>query len=84
MRCTRTLTLSAVAAAAAVALAAPVASAAAEPHEHVRHGRDSDDLDGARRPEATPADMAIGGALVASGLIGGGALCLRRRSEGRA
>lgn len=85
MRRTRVLAVSAVAAV-AFTLAAPVASVAsvaAEPREHVRHGRDSDDSDGARHPEATPTDMAIGGALVASGLIGGGAFCLRRRAEGR-
>ncbi|MEV1022800.1 hypothetical protein [Streptomyces sp. NPDC050264] len=50
----------------------------------VIHGGVRGGLGGASQTGATPTDMAIGGALVASALIGGGVFWLRRRSESRA
>ncbi|MEU3859511.1 hypothetical protein AB0F03_19405 [Streptomyces sp. NPDC028722] len=40
-------------------------------------------IGGSRTSGATPTDMAIGGSLVATALIGGGAFWLRRRHEKR-
>ncbi|WP_353946254.1 hypothetical protein ABII15_34770 [Streptomyces sp. HUAS MG91] len=50
----------------------------------VIHGGVRGGLGGSTRTGATPTDMAIGGALVASALIGGGVFWMRRRAEGRA
>ncbi|ELP67244.1 hypothetical protein STRTUCAR8_09379 [Streptomyces turgidiscabies Car8] len=40
-------------------------------------------LGGSSSAGATPADMAIGGGLVAAALVGGGVFWMRRRSETR-
>ncbi|WP_372350245.1 hypothetical protein [Streptomyces sp. KL116D] len=50
----------------------------------VIHGGVRGGLGGSSETGATSTDMAIGGALVASALIGGGVFWMRRRSEGRA
>ncbi|MFJ4713749.1 hypothetical protein [Streptomyces sp. NPDC088785] len=50
----------------------------------VIHGGVRGGLGGSTRTGATPTDMAIGGALVASALIGGGVFWMRRRAEGKA
>ncbi|MBO1332046.1 hypothetical protein [Streptomyces sp. VRA16 Mangrove soil] len=50
----------------------------------VIHGGVRGGLGGSTETGATPTDMAIGGALVASALIGGGVFWMRRRAENRA
>jgi len=40
-------------------------------------------LGGSSSTGATPADLAIGGGLVAAALVGGGVFWMRRRSENR-
>ncbi|MFJ8821204.1 hypothetical protein ACIREE_05415 [Streptomyces sp. NPDC102467] len=50
----------------------------------VIHGGVRGGLGGASQAGATSTDMAIGGALVASALIGGGVFWMRRRAESRA
>ncbi|MFI6879758.1 hypothetical protein ACIBL6_40590 [Streptomyces sp. NPDC050400] len=50
----------------------------------VIHGGVRGGLGGSSETGATSTDMAIGGALVASALIGGGVFWMRRRAEGRA
>ncbi|NEB77948.1 hypothetical protein G3I40_22410 [Streptomyces sp. SID14478] len=50
----------------------------------VIHGGVRGGLGGASETGATPTDMAIGGALVASALIGGGVFWMRRRAESKA
>ncbi|MYW63266.1 hypothetical protein GTY65_04105 [Streptomyces sp. SID8379] len=50
----------------------------------VIHGGVRGGLGGATETGATTTDMAIGGALVASALIGGGVFWMRRRAEGKA
>ncbi|MEV3856377.1 hypothetical protein AB0J38_18885 [Streptomyces sp. NPDC050095] len=50
----------------------------------VIHGGVRGGLGGATETGATSTDMAIGGALVASALIGGGVFWMRRRSESKA
>ncbi|MEV5610729.1 hypothetical protein [Streptomyces sp. NPDC052225] len=50
----------------------------------VIHGGVRGGLGGASETGATSTDMAIGGALVASALVGGGVFWMRRRSEGKA
>jgi hypothetical protein len=94
MRSTRALAAAAVMVA-AVGMAAPAASASTHHRSEITAMADVG-VDGraatstahggvrdGRRTGATHADMAIGGVLVASALIGGGVFWTRRRAEGK-
>ncbi|MFJ9038926.1 hypothetical protein ACIRF8_20315 [Streptomyces sp. NPDC102406] len=95
MRTPRALAVSAVVVA-ALGAAGPAASAWPEtsavtaapgalPHDEERPApQKGAEVGGVRGTGATPADMAIGGVLVASSLVGGGVFWMRRRAEGRA